>query len=164
MVIDADGLNWLAEQSDWPALLAPGTSVLTPHPGEMARLLKKEVSEVVADPAAAAREAARRSGQVVVLKYDHTAVSNGDETLLAPAAPLSLASAGTGDVLGGMIASFLSQGVMPFEAAALAVYLGCRAALRVETEVGTLGLVASDLPRAVAQEIARLESVEVNSE
>jgi NAD(P)H-hydrate repair Nnr-like enzyme with NAD(P)H-hydrate dehydratase domain len=163
-VIDADGLNWLAEQSDWPELLVPGSSVLTPHPGEMARLLNKEVSEVVGDPLATVREAARRSRQVVVLKYDHTAVSNGDEVLIAPAAPLSLASAGTGDVLGGMIAGFLSQGLKPFEAASLAVYLGCRAALRLETKLGTLGLVASDLPRALAQEIAILESMEIHGE
>lgn len=163
-VIDADGLNWLAEQSDWPELLVPGSAVLTPHPGEMARLLNKKVSEVIGDPIKTVREAARHSRQVVVLKYDHTVVSNGDETLFAPASPLSLASAGTGDVLGGMIAGFLSQGLKPFQAASLAVYLGCRAALRLEAELGTLGLVASDLPRAVAQEIAILESMEIHGE
>lgn len=157
-VIDADGLNWLADQPDWPGLLTPASTVLTPHPGEMARLLRKEIAEIVEDPIAAVREAALLAKQVVVLKYGYTAVSNGEWTFVAPAAPSSLASAGTGDVLAGSIAGFLAQGIEPLEAASLAVYLGCQAALRLQAQFGTLGLVASDLPRAMAEEIARLES------
>ena len=163
-VVDADGLNWLAAQQDWHGLLLPGSAVLTPHPGEMARLLQMEVSNIVADPVTAVRQAARQSQQVVVLKYGFSLVSDGEDVRVAPAAPPSLATAGTGDVLAGTIAAFLAQGVDPFDAAALAVYLGCQAALAVEERTGTLGLVASDLPVAIAAELARLEERRTGSD
>lgn len=158
LVIDADGLNWLSAQDDWSNLLAPGSAVLTPHPGELARLLQREVSDIINDPVASVRQAAQHSQQVVVLKYGYTAISDGESVRVAPAAPLSFATAGTGDVLAGVIAALLAQGVAPFDAATLAVYLGCQAALQVEKRTGTLGLVASDLPVALAAEIARLEN------
>lgn len=158
IVIDADGLNWLARQEGWWEALPLGRAVLTPHVGEMSRLLDVAVEEVVADPVGIVRDAARRWNQVVVLKYGYTAVSDGERTLIAADAPPSLASAGTGDVLAGTIGAFLAQGVAPVDAAALAVYVGMRAARRVERTMGTLGLVASDLPPAIAQELAALEN------
>lgn len=157
LVIDADGLNWLAGQEKWQDLLEPGSAVLTPHPGEMARLLATEVGDIIDDPVGAVREAAQVSHQVVVLKYGFSLVSDGEAVRVAPEAPVSLASAGTGDVLAGTIAAFLAQGLTAVNAASLAVYLGCRAALAIETRTGSLGLVASDLPMAIATEIAKLE-------
>jgi NAD(P)H-hydrate repair Nnr-like enzyme with NAD(P)H-hydrate dehydratase domain len=158
MVIDADGLNWLAKQERWWDLLAPGTAVLTPHVGEMARLLGADANEITSDPYGTVRAAARDWRQTVVLKYGYTAVSDGERTLVADEAPTSLATAGSGDVFAGVIGAFLAQGLTPMDAAGLAIYLGCRAARRVEQRVGTLGLIASDLPFAVAAELALLEA------
>ncbi len=157
MVIDADGLNWLSKQPDWPSLLPKGQAILTPHVGEMGRLLGKESADLIADPLVTVREAAKAWGQTVVFKYGHTAVSDGEHTLVADDAPVSLATAGAGDVLAGTIGAFLAQGLAPIDAGALAVYAGVRAARRVEERVGTLGLVASDLPLAIAEELAALE-------
>lgn len=157
MVVDADGLNWLAKQPDWPSLLPQGRAVLTPHVGEMGRLLGKESADAISDPLATARDAAKAWGQTVVFKYGYTAVSDGERTLVAEDAPASLATAGAGDVLAGTIGAFLAQGLAPIDAGALAIYAGTRAARRVEERVGTLGLVAGDLPLAIAEELAALE-------
>ena len=158
IVVDADGLNWLAKQEAWTTLLTPGMAVLTPHPGELSRLTGRDTEEITADPVAAARAAARDAGQVVVLKYGYTVVTDGERTLVADDAPTSLASAGTGDVLAGTIGALLAQGLAPLDAAGLAVLLGTRAARRLEARTGTLGLVAGDLPLAIAAEIAALEA------
>lgn len=157
VVIDADGLNWLAKQDRWWERLPAKRAVLTPHVGEMARLLDQEPEAILANPVATARDAARRWHQTVVLKYGYTVASDGDQAFVAADAPLSLATAGSGDVLAGTIGALLAQGVEPLSAAALAVFLGAKAARRVERSLGTLGLVASDLPRAIAEEMAALE-------
>ena len=156
-VLDADALNWLAKQDGWWDALPPGKAVLTPHLGEMSRLLARDADEIAADPIQIVRTAAREWGQVVVFKYGYTAVSDGNRVLVAADAPLSLATAGSGDVFAGAIAAFLAQGLQPFAAAALAIHVGTKAARRVERTMGTLGLVATDLPVAIAQELAALE-------
>jgi NAD(P)H-hydrate epimerase len=157
MVVDADGLNWLAKQDDWWSLLPKGRAILTPHVGEMARLTGRSADELRADPVATVRDAANQWGQTVVFKYGYTAVSDGERTLVAEDAPPSLATAGAGDVLAGTIAALLAQGLEPIDAAALAIYVGMRAARRVEARFGALGLVAGDLPPAIAEELAALE-------
>ena len=157
LVIDADALNWLAKQEDWQRSMPRGHAVLTPHAGEMSRLLGREVAEITADPLTTVRDAARTWGQTVVYKYGYAAVSDGERTMIVDDAPPSLATAGTGDILAGTIGAFLAQGLAPFDAAALALYVGCRAARRVERQTGTLGLIASDLPLAIAAELATLE-------
>ena len=157
MVIDADGLNWLAAQEDWPSLLIGLRAVLTPHPGEFGRLAGIETAEVVADPVGQAVTLARRSGQVVVVKYGQTVVTDGTTILLAPSATPALATAGSGDVLAGTIGAFLAQGLAPLDAAGLAVFLGATAAESLVERTGVLGMVASDLPLAIAGQIAILE-------
>lgn len=157
ILIDADGLNWLGKQEQWWTLLPAERCVLTPHLGEMARLTGRSPEEIRANPVDAARTAAKEWGQTVVLKYGFTVVSDGTRSVIAADAPRSLATAGTGDVLAGTIGAFLAQGLAPMDAAALAIYLGCAAARRVEESTGTLGLVATDLPPAIAAEIAVLE-------
>ena len=156
MVLDADALNWLAGHDDWPALLANRTVVLTPHPGEMSRLLDEPAEELIKDPVATARKAARKAGQVVVFKYGHTVVSDGTRAVVADRAPTSLATAGSGDVLAGSIGAFLAQGLPPVEAAALAVHVGGVAAESVAERFGDLGVVASDLPDAIAEVLSEL--------
>lgn len=157
ILIDADGLNWLARQDEWWTLLPAGRCVLTPHLGEMSRLTGRTADELSADPLGAAKTAAAKWGQTVVLKYGFTVATDGDRAIIADDAPRSLASAGTGDVLAGTIGAFLAQGLAPLDAAALAIYVGCAAARRVEATMGTLGLIASDLPPAIAAELAVLE-------
>ena len=134
-----------------------GRLILTPHPGEMARLLgEDETDAIVADPIGTVEKAAKKFGQTVILKYGYTAASDGDRTVVAEDAPVSLATAGSGDVFAGMIGAFAAQGLEPFDAAALALHVGPRAARRGEQHYGAFGLIASDLPDAIALELATL--------
>lgn len=157
IVVDADGLNWLAQQDSWWENVPKGRLILTPHPGEMARLLgEDETDAIVADPIGTVEKAAKKFGQTVILKYGYTAASDGDRTVVAEDAPVSLATAGSGDVFAGMIGAFAAQGLEPFDAAALALHIGPRAARRGEQHYGAFGLIASDLPDAIALELATL--------
>jgi hydroxyethylthiazole kinase-like uncharacterized protein yjeF len=145
-VVDADALHEL-EPRDWPA-----PRVLTPHEGELGRLLGRESAEVAAHRLASVREAAERFGCVVVLKGEDSLIAAPGRGVLVSALGLpSLATAGTGDVLTGITAAFLAKGMEPQRAAAAACaaqQLAARAAAQ------RYGLVASDvveaLPRALA--------------
>jgi len=156
VVVDADALNWLATQESWWERVPAQRLILTPHPGEMARLLGKETDEVIEDPLATVEEAASTWNQTVIFKYGYTAASNGERTVVAEDAPVSLATAGSGDVFAGMIGAFAAQGLEPFDAAALALHIGPRAARRGEQRYGAFGLIATDLPDAIALELATL--------
>ena len=157
IVIDADGLNWLAKQDDWSTRLPKGQCVLTPHVGEFSRLTGKPAEEIIDDPLNLARAFAAEWGQTVVLKFGYSVASDGSKAVIAADAPTSLATAGAGDVMAGTIGAFLAQGLAPLDAAALTLFAGSAAARRVEERTGTLGLVASDLPLAIAAELAALE-------
>lgn len=142
LVIDADGLNWLAENpSRREAHHEPW--VLTPHPGEAARLLGSTTAAVQADRPAAARELQRRYGGVAVLKGAGTLVA-GRELALCPHGNPGMAVGGMGDVLCGLIAALIAQGLGPEAAARAGVLLhalaGDRAAAR-----GERGLIPGDL-------------------
>jgi NAD(P)H-hydrate epimerase len=156
VVIDADGLNALAVWRSWWTEVK-AKAVLTPHPGEMARLARTEVAAVQKDRRASATAQAEAWGQVVVLKGAHTLVVSPDgETLVSPVATAALATAGTGDVLAGTLAGLLAQGVAPFEAAGLAVYLHGAAAGVLSEAIGESGLLAGDLAAAIAGIAAEL--------
>jgi ADP-dependent NAD(P)H-hydrate dehydratase / NAD(P)H-hydrate epimerase len=143
-VLDADALNLLSDIEGWWEHLPPGRCVLTPHPGEMKRLLKAE--ELDGDRAQVAEEAAARWGQIVVLKGATTVVAEpGGRSALNDGGNAALATAGTGDVLAGTIAGLLAQGLTPFDAAALGVYLHSAAGRLVRTDLGDAGALASDL-------------------
>jgi NAD(P)H-hydrate epimerase len=145
LVIDADGLNALAKTYGWQDLLS-AQAVLTPHPGEMGRLLRASVGEVQADRVAIAQQAARDWGQVIVLKGPYTVVTAPDgPTSISPFANAALASGGTGDVLSGIIAALLAQGLTPYSAAVAGVHLHGLAAERFRAASGDAGLMASDL-------------------
>ncbi|MDI3281651.1 MAG: NAD(P)H-hydrate dehydratase, partial [Bacillota bacterium] len=154
LVVDADGLNILARE---PERFRPlvrrrleenrPPAVLTPHPGELGRLLGLEAREVQRDRLAAARRAAREWGAVVVLKGAGTIVAlpSGQAYLNATGGP-HLATAGAGDVLAGVIGGLLAQGLPPGRAAALGVYLHGLAgdlAAAGETEILLAGQVAA---------------------
>ena len=145
VVADADALDGL-EPGEWPA-----PRVLTPHEGELGRLLGRGSGEIAAHRLAAVREAAERFGCVVVLKGQDSLVAAPGQGVLVVALGLpSLATAGTGDVLTGIVAAFLAKGMEPQRAAAAA----CAAQQRASVEAPQrAGLVASDLidalPRAL---------------
>ncbi len=146
LVLDADGLNAVAER---PALLrerAAGSTILTPHPGEMARLTGRSVAEVEADRIGIARQFASRHRVVLVLKGARTvtALPDGRVRLNGSGNP-GLASGGMGDVLTGLIGGLLAQGLAPAAAAVLGVYLHGRAADRLRVRFGEAGMVAGDV-------------------
>lgn len=146
MVIDADALNALAAyEGEWWRTFN-GTAVLTPHPGELGRLLDIEAADIQSARLAHAREAAERFGQVVVLKGAYTVVAAPDgRVAVNSVATSALAKAGAGDVLSGVIAALLAQGVAPFEAACLGVVVHGRAGVQLATTWGEQGGLASDL-------------------
>lgn len=156
IVIDADGLNWLAKQDDWWKIMPAQRLVLTPHPGEMSRLLDRPIEEIAADPAGVVREAAAKWNQVVVLKGGHAVVSDGTTTLIADESSPALATAGSGDVLAGTIGALVAQTGSLLNAAIIGVYVGPRAANRVASRFGVQGVLATDLPDAIAGELHRL--------
>ncbi len=143
LVLDADALNILAEgRLRWPN---HGHWVLTPHPGEAARLLQTSVTEVQQNRPRAVIALQEKLGGVVVLKGAGTLICDGSETVLAKVGNPGLASAGTGDVLSGVIGSFMAQGLSLMAAAQLGVCLhGAAADLAVE-ETGVPGLQAAEL-------------------
>ncbi|MBM4300274.1 MAG: NAD(P)H-hydrate dehydratase [Deltaproteobacteria bacterium] len=145
MVIDADGINNLA--GDYPGLKdAAGPRILTPHPGEMARLVGLTTPAVQARRLDLARETAARLGVTLVLKGAQTVVAapDGRASLNSTGNP-ALASGGTGDVLTGLIGGFLAQGLTPWDAARLGVYLHGLAADFFVSRRGPRGMIAGDL-------------------
>ena len=146
-LIDADGLNVLAEKSDWRGSLS-GPTVITPHPGEMARLCYMSTQDVQARRLTLADENAKEWGVTVVLKGAYTVVASPDEPpSICPLALPALASGGTGDALAGIITGFLSQGLTTSAASRAGVYVhGTAAALAAQANGNmTSGLLASDL-------------------
>lgn len=155
-VIDADGLNLLS------SVLNDGQTklnhcVLTPHPGEMGRLLRIETSEVQRDRYTAARKLAELTGAVVVLKGASTLVYHGGVGYVNTSGNPYMATAGSGDVLAGMIAALIAQGIRPLDAARRAVYLhgvaGDMAHARLKAP-----LIASDIIAAIPQALGNYGS------
>jgi len=156
LVLDADALNVLAERPNWWEHV-PSGSVLTPHPGEMARLLGCEVQAVNADRLGVAREAAARWGCVVALKGAYTVVASPDgRATVIPFANPALATAGTGDVLAGAIVGLMAQGLGPYDAAVCGAYLHAAAGELVSARLGAAGMLASDLLPALPRVMRRL--------
>ena len=158
LVIDASGLNAFAGRGKE---INPHSRprIITPHPGEMARLLGRETKDVVAARVDVAREAARLCNCIVVLKGHQTLIADRDGHVnVNPTGNPGMASGGMGDVLGGMIAAFLARGVDPFDAACAAVYLHGFAGDLLKEEMGDTGLAAMDLAERIPAAIQRLRS------
>ncbi len=144
-VVDADALNALAEQRKLLGRLRPSL-VLTPHPAEMARLTGMSVDAIEADRKAVASRFAQEWRQVVVLKGAHTVIAAPDgKVVINPHANAALASAGTGDVLAGIIGGLLAQGQEPMVAAVTGVFLHGGAGDEAAARLGDAGVLASDL-------------------
>ena len=141
MVLDADGLNLLADQ---PRTL-PDACVLTPHPGEAARLLATDIKEIQADRFASARALAQKYRAAVVLKGAGSLIADREgRTAVCPWGNPGMASGGMGDVLTGVIAGLLAQGLSAWDAACLGVGLHARAG-DLAVRAGERGLLATDL-------------------
>ena len=145
MVIDADGLNALAGHADiLKAAKAP--IVLTPHPGEMARITGKDKDEIRNNRKEVAMKFANEYNTILVLKGHETVVANASgEFYVNQTGNPGMASGGTGDCLAGMIASFIGQGIEPFMASSLAVYFHGLAGDLALKEKGVLSLIATDI-------------------
>jgi len=145
LAIDADGLNAFAGRLGALAGRSAPT-VLTPHAGELGRLLERSSEEVAAQRIAAAREAARAAGAIVVLKGDDTIVTDGERLAVNALSSPALATAGTGDVLSGMTAALLARGLEPFAAACAAVIAHARAGRDAATRIGAAeSVIATDV-------------------
>jgi hydroxyethylthiazole kinase-like uncharacterized protein yjeF len=156
MVIDADGLNALVGHLEL-LRAAPGVRILTPHPGEMARLLSVSTSQVQSDRIQAALELSRRSSSHVILKGAGTVlVEPGGNVRLVPTGNPAMASGGMGDLLTGMIGGLLAQGVGPLEAMALGAYLHGLVADEWAQRTGSRGLMATDLLGLIPGALERL--------
>jgi len=143
VVLDADGLNAFAGEID---SLRGRAAVLTPHEGELGRLLGGGGGRIAAARLRCAREAAERAQAVVVLKGDDTLVADPDgRVAVNPGATPALATAGTGDVLAGVTAAMLAKELDPFTAACAAVRLHALAAIRAAAVHGAEGVIASDV-------------------
>jgi hydroxyethylthiazole kinase-like uncharacterized protein yjeF len=153
MVVDADALNMMGTDVGRVLSNVAGPRILTPHPGEMARLVGKTTAEVQADRLGVARALATRTRSIVVLKGARTLVAAPDGTVfINPTACGALGTAGSGDVLTGLIGGLLAQGMTPLAAACAGVFIHGAAGERVAARVGS-GLTAGDLPDAIADVI-----------
>jgi NAD(P)H-hydrate epimerase len=153
LLLDADGLNAHAGALSTLAQ-RPASTVMTPHAGELARLLDSDSSEVSAARLRSARQAAATAQAIVVLKGDDTIVADpsGRAGISRGGAP-ALATAGSGDVLSGVIGAYLGKGMDPFHAACAGVFVHACAGRLAPLTHGTEGVIASDvieaLPRAL---------------
>jgi hydroxyethylthiazole kinase-like uncharacterized protein yjeF len=169
IVLDAEALRSLASMDGWWEGDRRRPSVLTPHAGEFGRLRTgtghdpADDGDLVADDAAratAARDAAAEWHQVLVLKGARTVIAAPDgQIAIAPFENPALASGGTGDVLAGAIGALLAQGLDPFAAARLGVYLHGLAGEQVRERFGDAGLLAADLPDGIATARRRLAGI-----
>jgi hydroxyethylthiazole kinase-like uncharacterized protein yjeF len=156
IVVDADALNLLAPHAALVTAKAPAPRVLTPHPGEMARLLGTTTAEVQRARVESARKLAAGTKAIVVLKGARTLIARPDGTVfINPTANPALGTAGAGDVLTGVVGALLAQGMDAFEAARLGVLVHGLAGERASAAIGGLGMVAGDLPDAIAAIMAQ---------
>lgn len=169
MVVDADGLNILAKLHRWPAATFRARAVLTPHPGEMRRLAlllppaesgpfgAGVLSPSEEDRIKVATTAARRFGQVLVHKGHRTVVTDGNRLYVNTTGDSTLAKAGTGDILSGVLGALLGQKVEPFEAATLAVWLHGRAGELAGQAHGRRSTLGQEVIECLARAIGERE-------
>jgi len=160
LVIDADGLNAFAGRLGELAG-RPAPTVLTPHAGELGRLLERGSAEIDAHRLAAAKEAARAAGAILLLKGDDTIVTDGERVAVNALSAPALATAGSGDVLSGMTAAMLARGLEPFAAACAAVIAHAQAGREAARRVGMAeSVIASDVIEAIPAALRPDGSVE----
>lgn len=162
-VIDADGINALAEKPE--IMNRVNGAILTPHSGEMARLLKITPTKIKFNRVDSAVNAAKRFNSIVVLKGHQTVVTDGENVYINATGNPGMATAGSGDVLTGMVTAFLAQTRLtagqefsPFEAAQLGVYLHGLAGDIAVKRIGETSLIATDILDAIPEAILKFKS------
>ncbi len=156
LVIDADGLNCLAQTPNWQRLVS-APMVLTPHPGEMARLMDCSIDRIQADRIAAARQGALRFNCVLALKGAPTIVAGPDGAVwINTSGNSGMAGGGMGDVLTGMVAGLIAQGYGPMDAACLGVYAHGLAADGLQRQNRPVGFLATEVMAAVPEALGRI--------
>ncbi len=151
LVIDADGLNNLASMKDWPAKLK-AKLILTPHPGEMKRLWSGLLREPLpAERQEQAVQFSQRTGAVVVLKGAGTVVADGERVYINKTGNPGMATAGSGDVLTGVILALMGQGLSDLDAAVLGVYIHGLAGDIAAQKTGQVSLIATDIVQALCE-------------
>jgi NAD(P)H-hydrate epimerase len=163
LVVDADGLNNLAGS----ALLGQRTArprILTPHPGEFSGLTGIPIQQIQNKREQVSLEYARLTGAIVVLKGAGTIVTDGERLYVNDTGNSGMGTGGTGDVLTGIVVSLLAQGMEPFDAASLAVYLHGLAGDLAAAELSQQGMIASDLPDYLAEVLQQLSGTSDNEE
>jgi NAD(P)H-hydrate epimerase len=158
IVIDADGLNLLTEIDEWWNLL-PDNTIITPHPGEMARLAQLDTQVVQANRWQLAREKAKEWNLIVMLKGAHTIIASpqGDFSVL-PYKTDALATAGTGDVLAGLIVGFLAQGIPAYDAAVVGAYVHGLAGQIAAENGNSRSVIAGDVLATIGEAFRRIEA------
>lgn len=158
LVLDADALNLLSSIDNWWTRV-PANTIITPHPGEMARLIGKEIADVQADRLHLVQTKAAEWNVILLLKGAHTVVAAPDgRTAILPFKTDALAKAGTGDVLAGMIAGLLAQGLAPYDAAVASAYLhGLAGQLAAEWLGSSRSVMASDVINAIPEALGTIE-------
>lgn len=159
-VLDADALNAISRSSE--TFRFGGLAVMTPHPGELSRLLHTDVKSIQKNRIDAAREAAQRFRTTVLLKGHRTVIASENDLFVNESGNSALAKAGSGDCLTGIIAGLLAQKMEPFEAATLGAKIHGIAGELASTELSKYGVLASDLPRYVPLAIRKIQSEEAN--
>lgn len=158
LVIDADGLNILAELDKTKNLLIERkcATIITPHPLEAARLLKISLDDVLNNLENSAKKLCKKYNCITVLKTHRTIITDEKETFINQHGNSALAKAGTGDVLAGIISGLLAQKMNPIEAAKLGVYLHSRAGEIASEELTEYSVLASDLPNYLPKAIKEI--------
>ena len=160
ILLDADALNALVQYAGNPLSSRTSPTLLTPHPGEFSRLVNRSTKEVQADRENLAIQYAQEQKVILILKGHGTLVTDGDRLYRNITGNPGMATAGSGDVLTGIIAAFLAQGLEPFAAAQLGVFIHGRAGDLAANDLGEISLIATDLIDALPEAILSLNRSE----
>jgi NAD(P)H-hydrate epimerase len=155
-VVDADALNAMAKLRPLPRL--HGGCVLTPHPGEAARLLGISAAAVNADREGSALALHRHTGASVLLKGAHTLITDGADITRNPTGCEGMATGGSGDVLAGLVAGLAAQGMPPYQAACVGAFLHGLAGQRAQAAWGSRGMTAWEIAEGLAESIASISA------
>ena len=156
LILDADGLTLLSRMDRNVLKTAPGDVILTPHLKEFSRLTGKSVSEIQEAPIPLAQEYAKETGTVVLLKGPCTVVTDGEEVLLVDAGCPGMATAGSGDVLSGVLTALAAWMNSPLQAAAAAAYVNGKAGELAEKNLNSVSMTAGDTVSRIPEVVSKL--------
>ena len=157
IIIDADGLNILSENIDILKTVNVPV-VLTPHPGEMSRLLSKSTDEIQQDRIRACKELSEKTGAVVLLKGCNTVICKGNEVYINSTGNQGMAKGGSGDVLSGIIGSFLAQGMGALESAVCGAYVHGLSGDQLVKEFSLTGITPTMMIDALPKLFSKFEN------